>query len=72
MLYGCFAEAIILSLEDRYENFSEGRGKITAEKIEEIKVMGEKHGFRLSPFYWGDRLMTEKEVSAIRDNVRNR
>lgn len=72
VLYGCFAEAIILSLEDRYENFSEGRGKITAEKIEEIKTMAEKHGFQLSPFYWGDKIMTEKEVSAIRDNVRNR
>lgn len=70
VLYGCFAEAIILALEDRYENFSEGKGQITPEKIELIKSLGEKHGFTLSPFYWGDRLMTEREVLSIRSNVR--
>lgn len=72
VLYGCFAEAIILSLEERYENFSQGKGQITMEKIEEIKAMGEKHGFTLAPFYWGDRLMTEKDLQVIRRNVRSR
>lgn len=70
VLYGCFAEAIILSLEDRYENFSEGRGKITVEQMELIKSLGEKHGFRLAPFYWGNRLMTEEDIVSIRNNVR--
>lgn len=70
ILYGCFSEAIILSLENRYEHFSRGKGQITLEKIEEIRAMGAKHGFRLAPFYWGDRLMTEEEIRAIRKNVR--
>ena len=70
VLYGCFAEAIILSLEDRYENFSQGRGKITDEQIETIKSLGEKHGFQLAPFYWGDRLMKEEDIISIRNNVR--
>lgn len=62
ILYGCFAEAIILSLEERYEKFSEGKGKIQPKKIEEIQAMGEKHGFRLAPFYWGDELVDEQSI----------
>ncbi len=69
ILYGCFSEAIILGLEDRYENFSRGKGHITPEQIEAIKAMGEKHGFRLAPFYCGDRPVTDKEV---RSHVRGR
>ncbi len=70
VLYGCFAEAIILSLEDRYESFSRGKGLITPEQIEIIKLIGEKHGFRLAPFYWGDRLVSEQDVLSIRANVK--
>lgn len=71
VLYGCFAEAIILSLEDRYESFSRGKGLITPEQIEIIKLIGEKHGFRLAPFYWGDRLVSESDILSIRANVRS-
>ncbi len=70
ILYGCFAESIILSLEDRYENFSQGKGFIEPEKIEEIRLMGEKHGFKIAPFYWGDRLVPEEDIVSIRGNVR--
>lgn len=62
ILYGCFAEAIILSLEGRYENYSQGKGKIQPEKVEEIHAMADKHGFRLAPFYWGDELIDEKTI----------
>ena len=72
ILYGCFSEAILLSLEGRYEHFSRGKGLITPEQIDSIKSMGEKHGFVLAPFYWGDRLVTEREVASIRSNVRRR
>lgn len=64
ILYGCFAEAIILSLEGRFENYSQGKGKIQPEKIQEIQAMGEKHGFRISSFYWGDELIDEKTIVA--------
>ena len=60
--YGCFSEVIILALERRFENFSYGRGNITLEKIDEIREMGIKHGFKLAPFYWADRLVDEKEM----------
>lgn len=65
-LYGCFAEAILLDLERRYENFSYGKGNITLEKATEIKRIGERHGFRVSPFYWGDRLLTSEDIKRIK------
>lgn len=65
ILYGCFAEAIILSLEGRYEKYSQGKGKIKPEKIQEIQEIGEKHGFKLAPFYWGEDMIDEKAVGLI-------
>lgn len=66
VLYGCFSEAIVLALEERYENFSWGKGNITLEKMAEILVMARKHGFELAPFFWGHREVSEEEVQAIR------
>lgn len=65
-IYGCFAEAIILALEKRYENFSFGRGNITEEKIEEIKLLGKKHGFEVSDFWWGDKLIDKTIIDNIK------
>lgn len=69
-LYGCFAEAILLDLERRYESFSYGKGHITNDKVEEIRKIGNRHGFKVSPFFWGDRLLEEGEISLIRENAR--
>ena len=66
-IYGCFAEAIILALEKRYENFSIGRGKITLEKIDEIRILGQKHGFELADFYWGEKLIDESMIKHIKE-----
>ena len=70
ILYGCFAESIVLALEERYENFSWGKGHITKEKMDEIFGLAEKHGFKLAPFFWGSRLVSDDEVKAIRTAVR--
>ncbi len=70
VLYGCFAEAIILALEKRFERFSFGRGNITLEKINEIREMGKKHGFEVADFYWGDKLVDESMINKIRGAVR--
>lgn len=66
-IYGCFAEAVILSLEKRYENYSFGRGNIMPDKVEEIKVLGQKHGFELSKFWWGERLMDDLAIAKIKE-----
>jgi predicted amino acid dehydrogenase/ribosome-associated toxin RatA of RatAB toxin-antitoxin module len=68
-IYGCFAEGIILALEKRYENFSFGRGNITSEKIDEIRDLGKRHGFEVSDFYWGDRLVDSWGLEKIKDAV---
>ena len=64
--YGCSCEAIILSLEHRFENFSFGRGNITPEKVGEMRKLGQKHGFELAPFFWADQLMDEERVKQIK------
>ena len=65
VLYGCFAEGILLDLEERYENFSWGRGNITKEKVDYLMGVGKKHGFDLAPFFWGNQLITDEEVAAF-------
>ncbi|MCX5715497.1 MAG: SRPBCC family protein [Candidatus Omnitrophica bacterium] len=67
VMYGCFAEAAILALEHRFESFSFGRGKITPEKIEEIRQMGAKHGFEVADFYWGDKLVDAPLFEKIKE-----
>ena len=68
-LYGCFAEAVILALEKRYESFSFGRGNIMPEKIDEIRQLGRKHGFEVSDFYWGDRLIDKSVIDKVKECV---
>ena len=65
-LYGCFAEAIILALEKRYEKFSTGRGNITTENIEEIRFLGIKHGFEIADFFWGHEKIDEAMIERIK------
>lgn len=66
VLYGCFSEAIVLALEERFECFSWGKGGITREKMAEILAMAAKHGFYPAPFYWGGRRLKDEEVRAIK------
>ncbi len=69
VLYGCFAEAILLALEDRYENYSWGKGNITRDRIDYIRSIASKHGFILAPFFWGNRLLKDSDIEQIRDNA---
>jgi predicted amino acid dehydrogenase len=66
IMYGCFAESIILDLEKRYENFSSGRGNITPGKIEEIRSLGKKHGFEVSDFYWNGKVIAQTKIEKIK------
>ena len=49
--HGCMLEGMLLALEDRYEPFSQGRGRITSERIDLIWEMAHRHGFVLAPFF---------------------
>jgi predicted amino acid dehydrogenase len=68
-LYGCFAEAMILALEKRFESYSFGRGNIRPDKIEEIRQMGKKHGFEVSDFYWGHKLVDATMLEKVKEAV---
>ncbi len=70
VLYGCFAEAIILDLEERYENFSWGKGNITKERVEFFRGIAQKHGFELAPFFWGNKLLTEQDLERIKAEMK--
>lgn len=51
IIHGCILEAMILAFEKRFENYSSGKGNITADKMEEIYRLGIKHGVETAPFY---------------------
>jgi len=66
VIFGTFAEAIILALESRYENFSGKRGSITPQKIEEIRLLGRKHGFELADFYRAKKMISPETIKTVR------
>jgi len=70
VLYGCFSEAIVLALEERYESFSWGKGRITKAKMDEILALAYKHGFGLAPFFWSKGIIADDEVRSIRAGTR--
>jgi len=72
VLYGCFAEGVVLALDGRFENFSHGKGNITPEKMDEIAALGEKHGFGLAPFYSGGRLVSDDELAEMSERFPNK
>jgi fatty aldehyde-generating acyl-ACP reductase len=54
VVHGCLLEGMALALEGRFEPFSQGRGYITQERVEEIETIAARHGIYLAPFYNGD------------------
>lgn len=42
--HGCMLEGAALAHAGRYESYSQGRGRITPERIEEIQALAEAHG----------------------------
>jgi len=49
--HGCLLEGMALALEGRFEPFSQGRGAITPERVEEIETIAARHGIYLAPLY---------------------
>lgn len=67
--YACMAETMILSLEGRYENFTLGR-EISVDQVQEISLLGKKHGFKLAGLRSFERALTEDEIRIIKENAR--
>jgi fatty aldehyde-generating acyl-ACP reductase len=51
VVHGCLLEGMALALERRFEPFSQGRGFITPERVEEIEAIAARHGIHLAPLY---------------------
>jgi fatty aldehyde-generating acyl-ACP reductase len=51
VVHGCLLEGMALALERRFEPFSQGRGFITPERVEEIEAIAGRHGILLAPLY---------------------
>ena len=54
VVHGCLLEGMALALECRFEPFSQGRGFITPERVEEMETIAALHGIHLAPLYNGD------------------
>jgi fatty aldehyde-generating acyl-ACP reductase len=54
VVHGCLLEGMALALEHRFEPFSQGRGFITEERVEEIATIAARHGIHLAPLYNAD------------------
>ncbi|HEY4050226.1 MAG TPA: hypothetical protein VGM27_25465 [Acidobacteriaceae bacterium] len=54
VVHGCLLEGMALALERRFEPFSQGRGFITQERVEEIETIAARHGIYLAPLYNAD------------------
>ncbi|HXJ05485.1 MAG TPA: hypothetical protein VNH65_10325 [Candidatus Acidoferrum sp.] len=54
VVHGCLLEGMALALDGRFEPFSQGRGFITPERVEEMETIAARHGIYLAPLYNAD------------------
>ncbi|MGC8855311.1 MAG: shikimate dehydrogenase [Anaerolineae bacterium] len=67
--YACMAETMALALEGRFEDYTVGK-EITLERVREITMIAEKHGFRLSGFRSFEKEVSEAQIETVRRNAR--
>jgi len=67
VLYGCFSEAIVLSMEGIASNYSKGRGDISMEKMQEIGRAAKRHGFVPALYYAGRSKLKPERVDSARE-----
>jgi hypothetical protein len=60
--YACLAEAALLAMEGRFENFTLGRN-IEMEKVKEIYRLFKKHGLKLEGLRSFGRYVSEEEIA---------
>jgi fatty aldehyde-generating acyl-ACP reductase len=66
VFHGCLLEAIVLAFESRFEPFSQGRGFITPERIDEIAALSARHGVVAAPLFNQQGLWPEEPALAGR------
>ncbi|MGE5307932.1 MAG: SRPBCC family protein [Deltaproteobacteria bacterium] len=71
-IFGSFAEAIILDLESRYENYSAEQGTITVEKMDEMRELGKKHGFTYAGLFRSKNRITQAQIEEVKNAIRQK
>ena len=61
--HGCLLEGMVLALARRFEPFSQGRGFITRERVEEIQTIAAQHGIHLAPLFNAQGPLEETRTS---------
>ncbi len=67
--YACMAETIALALEGRFEDYTLGKN-ISRGRVDEIKALAAKHGFRLSGFRSFEREVTAQQIEMVRERAK--
>ncbi|MCF8008583.1 MAG: shikimate dehydrogenase [Halanaerobiales bacterium] len=65
--YACMAETMLLTLEDKFTNYSLGPD-IEIKKVKETTKMAQKHGFKLAGLRSFGKLLSEEDIKSIRMN----
>ena len=65
----CMAETMILTLENRFEDYSIGR-RINVNKVLEIERLAQKHGFELAGMRAFDKAVTREQIERTREAAR--
>lgn len=64
----CMAETMILTMENRFENFSLGRG-LEFDRVQEISQLATRHGFRLTGFRAFDEPISSEKIEQVRHSI---
>jgi predicted amino acid dehydrogenase len=64
--YACLAETALLAMDGRFESFTLGR-QLSVERVEEIRGLFDKHGFKLAPLRAEGRCLTDRDLADKRE-----
>lgn len=67
--YACMAETMILAMEEKYVDWSLGRG-LTIEAVTGIAELARKHGFGVAGFRSFEKPVLPEEIARIKDRAR--
>jgi predicted amino acid dehydrogenase len=59
LAHGCLLEGVVLAMDRRFEPFSQGRGLITPQRVDEMWRMARRHGIGLPPLFNGEGSVEE-------------
>ncbi|MCB9135716.1 MAG: shikimate dehydrogenase [Anaerolineales bacterium] len=62
--YACMAETMALALEERFEDYTLGKD-LSLARVNEIEIIANKHGFRLSGFRSFEKAITDEDVARV-------